>query len=258
MAVTRGFLAQVTLRRVQLVSGLVLFSYVASHLLNHSLGLVSLQMMEEGRGWFLTFWWNPIGTLALYGALVIHLALALWTLYQRRRLKMPAREAAQLSVGLMIPFLLIEHIVGTRMAFLLYGPEDSYTYVILVLWLPWVRRGRARSLGIGDQSAMAKRDGPRNQPAGPRGGGDPQIRHRFRPPRHGRRGGIGAGRCGRDRGWTERRCGVVRITYPGGHQVTAWPGSTILDISRSANPPRLGMRRPRPLLDLPRARDRRS
>ncbi len=44
------------IRWTRLVTGLVLLSYVLSHLLNHALGLWSLEAMEEGRGWFLAAW----------------------------------------------------------------------------------------------------------------------------------------------------------------------------------------------------------
>ena len=61
--------------RARLVSGLVLFGYVATHLVNHALGLISLEAMEVGRVWFLAVWRNPVGTIALYGALIVHVAL---------------------------------------------------------------------------------------------------------------------------------------------------------------------------------------
>ncbi len=89
-------------RRVRLISGCVLFAYVATHLTNHSLGLISLSAMEAGREWFLLLWRNPLGTAALYGALGVHFALGLWALYRRQNLRMPAGEAGQLALGLMI------------------------------------------------------------------------------------------------------------------------------------------------------------
>jgi adenylate cyclase len=84
------------------VSGVLLFVYVTTHLLNHALGLVSLQAQEAGRGVFLAAWRNPVGTALLYGALLIHLALALWSLHQRRTLRMRRWEATQLILGLLI------------------------------------------------------------------------------------------------------------------------------------------------------------
>jgi adenylate cyclase len=38
------------------VTGLVLIAYLATHFLNHALGLVSLAAMEAGRPWFLLVW----------------------------------------------------------------------------------------------------------------------------------------------------------------------------------------------------------
>jgi adenylate cyclase len=121
-------------RRARLVSGLVLFTYVSTHLLNHALGLISLGALEAGRHVFLAVWRSPPGTILLYGAFVTHLGLALWSIYRRRSLRMSWWEGAQLLLGLAVPLLLIEHIVGTRLAHTL-GFDDSYAYVILVLWV---------------------------------------------------------------------------------------------------------------------------
>ena len=126
-------------RRLRLASGLVLLAYLATHFANHALGLVSLDQMEDGREWFLRLWRNPLGTVALYGALVVHALLAFWSLYRRRHLRMPAWEAAQLALGLAIPPLLVSHIVGTRLAHTMFDITDSYARTVLTLWLldPW-------------------------------------------------------------------------------------------------------------------------
>jgi adenylate cyclase len=121
-------------RRARLVTGLILFTYLSTHLLNHALGLISLDAMERGRGWFLFLWRNPLGTVALYGALSIHFGLALWAIYQRHHLRMPLWEALQLLLGLCIPPLLAAHFVGTRLAYEWYGVEDSYAKTVLTLW----------------------------------------------------------------------------------------------------------------------------
>ncbi len=122
------------LRQVRLGAGLVLFTYVVTHLLNHSLGLISLAAMQEGQIWFLRLWRNPVGTIALYGALITHALLALWFLYERRTLRMPAWQATQVALGLCIPPLLLGHVMGTRMAYAMFGTESSYTRILLVLW----------------------------------------------------------------------------------------------------------------------------
>lgn len=126
-------------RRTRLVTGLILLSYLSTHLLNHALGLISLDAMNDGRVWFLILWRNPAGTAILYTSLLTHFSLALWSLYQRRHLRIPLWEALQLTLGLSIPPLLSLHFVGTRMQHEWFGVEDSYSLLVLTLWhaQPW-------------------------------------------------------------------------------------------------------------------------
>ena len=123
-----------SVRQVRLATGLVLFAYVSSHLLNHACGLLGLAAMEAGRELFLALWRSPPGAAALYGSLAVHLALALVSLYQRRQLRLPLWEGAQLLLGLAIPTLLITHAIGTHLASSLYGVVDSYTRMMLIYW----------------------------------------------------------------------------------------------------------------------------
>jgi adenylate cyclase len=123
------------IRRLRLAGGLTLFAYVASHLFNHALGLVSYGAMETGLTWALVLWRSVPGTLALYGAFLTHLALGLWSLYRRRTLRMPPWEAAQLVLGLTIPTLLLFHMAGTRLTDDLLGTTPSYARVLLFLWM---------------------------------------------------------------------------------------------------------------------------
>ena len=123
------------IKRLRLASGLVLFTYVATHFLNHALGLISLPAAEHGRDVFLFAWRGWIGTVVLYSAFTVHIGLAFWAIFRRRTLRMHAWEWTQLVMGLAIPLLLIEHIVGTRLIHELFGTQDSYTYITLVLWV---------------------------------------------------------------------------------------------------------------------------
>jgi len=122
------------IRQIRLSSGLVLFCYVLLHFTNLALGLVSLETTEAGRIWFLTIWRNPIGTVALYGSLSLHVVLSFWSLYQRHHFRIPLWEALHLILGLAIPPLLVGHIVGTRLAHEFYATTDSYTYLMLIFW----------------------------------------------------------------------------------------------------------------------------
>ena len=130
-------------RRLRLGSGLVLSFYLLTHFLNHALGLVSLEVLDAGRAVFVGLWRNLPATLLLYGSLVVHLALALWAIYLRRRLTMPFWDAAQLTLGLAIPPLLVLHILGTRLAHEVLGAQDSYAYLLVILF-------------VGDPAELAK------------------------------------------------------------------------------------------------------
>ena len=128
-------MSAVHVRRLRLGAALVLLTYVTLHFSNHALGIVSLDAMATGRWWFLALWRSVPGTLALYGAIIVHGVLALWLLYQRRTLRMPAWEATQYTLGLVLPALLVVHVVGTRIAWWRLGADDPYTRIVLALWV---------------------------------------------------------------------------------------------------------------------------
>ena len=124
-----------TVRGLRQGSGLILLAFVVTHLANHALGLISLVTMESGRLYFLAFWRNPVVESIVIGAVLVHVVLALYAVYARRRLRMPLAEGAQLLLGLAIPPLLLIHILATRGLHQIYGLDDTYTWELIVLWL---------------------------------------------------------------------------------------------------------------------------
>jgi adenylate cyclase len=52
----------------RLISGLILLSFVLTHFLNHALGHISVETMEEVQLFRRAFWRSWPGTVALYGA----------------------------------------------------------------------------------------------------------------------------------------------------------------------------------------------
>ncbi|RBP12253.1 adenylate cyclase [Roseiarcus fermentans] len=113
-------------RRLRLACGLVLFAYVTLHYLNHALGNLSVEAMETGLAVQKLIWQSAAGALLLYAALVTHMGLGFWALYQRRQFRMTRLEATQLALGLTIPFLLTDHVVGARVALSLFGADKGY------------------------------------------------------------------------------------------------------------------------------------
>src|SRR5262249_54476361 len=119
--------------RLRLWSAYVLLFYVTTHLLNHALGLISLRVVEAGRVWFVYIWQNPLGQIALYGALLVHFALAMWALMRRRPLRLSRWEWTQFVLGWSIVPLAALHVVGTRVAFDHYGVQSGYPWVLASL-----------------------------------------------------------------------------------------------------------------------------
>jgi adenylate cyclase len=119
-----------------------LFAYVVTHFCNHIAGLASLQAMNDARDIFQAMWWWPPMHFTLTAAITVHLGLALWAIYRRRTLRLRKWELAQLLLGLFIPFQLIEHVVGTRIAMIIYDINVNYDYVLLSLFSspvkPWL------------------------------------------------------------------------------------------------------------------------
>jgi adenylate cyclase len=125
------------IRRLRLFSGLVMLAYVTMHLLNHAVGLVSLEAMENVLWYIFRIWTNRLAQLLLYGSFLVHYALALYALWQRRTLRLRASELSQVVLGFAIPFLLVRHVVTTRISDNFFHTDVGY-YAYL-LWVYFVR-----------------------------------------------------------------------------------------------------------------------
>ncbi|MBL8831505.1 MAG: 2Fe-2S iron-sulfur cluster binding domain-containing protein [Rhodospirillales bacterium] len=122
-----------TVRQLRLSSGLVLFTYVGFHLLNHATMAVSLPAAEAYATVMFAFvrlW--PVQAV-LYGALALHFALAVFALYSRRDLRAMSRgEAMQLVAGLLIVPLLAGHVVPARLGPALLETTPFHTLIVLI------------------------------------------------------------------------------------------------------------------------------
>ncbi|MBV9860196.1 MAG: 2Fe-2S iron-sulfur cluster binding domain-containing protein [Alphaproteobacteria bacterium] len=125
------------IRRVRICSGLVMLVYVAMHLLNHAVGLVSLDAMERALRLVADIWVTRPAQVMLYGSFVVHYVLALWALWQRRSLRLRPAELGQLALGFAIPFLLVRHVVMTRVSNDFF--HTSVGHEDYLLWVYFVR-----------------------------------------------------------------------------------------------------------------------
>jgi len=105
--------------------------------LNHAVGLISLQAMEDVLWYVFRIWTNRPAQALLYCSFLVHYALALSALWQRRTLRLRAAELAQLVLGFAIPLLLVRHVVATRISDSFFHTDVGY-YAYL-LWVYFVR-----------------------------------------------------------------------------------------------------------------------
>lgn len=123
--------------QVRLASGAVLFTYVATHLAEMAVGVVSLPALESAHRVAVAIWRSPPLWPVVPLALVTHVVLALYSLLRRRTARrMTAAEVAQAALAHLIPLFLLGHLVQTRVMRTLHGVDDTYA-VVLGGPFPW-------------------------------------------------------------------------------------------------------------------------
>jgi adenylate cyclase len=142
----KELLRGVSARQVRLVCGLVLFTYVTTHFLNHALGNISVEAMEIGVYYHTLFWQFLPVAVVFYTAAFTHMGLGIWALYQRREFRWRAIEPLQLALGLSIPLLALFHIVGARAGQSLFGHEKLYPQELFAFWVG--RPGKGLQIAI--------------------------------------------------------------------------------------------------------------
>ncbi len=122
------------IHKLRITTGMVLFLFATTHLLNHALGLISIDFMSSVREVRIAVTRSWLGTFVLLSSIVIHMILGLVSFASRRGWKMKLSGVVQLVFGLLIPLFLARHVIGTRFANELYGVDDNYVYALYVLW----------------------------------------------------------------------------------------------------------------------------
>lgn len=125
--------SRLILRRVRLASGLILLLFVAGHLSNLALGLVSVDAMERLRGVLLMPWRTGFGQGLLLAAAIVHAGPGLASLSSRRSMAMSRTDWVQLLLGLATPPLLVNHVDGLQVTSDLASRFSAdYGYVLAV------------------------------------------------------------------------------------------------------------------------------
>ncbi len=123
------------IKKLRLITGIILFSFLVCHLLNLSFGLVSLSALDRSREWFLYFWATTAGIALLVSSMLTHLTLGLVSLYQRNTLRMTISSLVQLVLGLLIFPLLFGHLMATVIGPMIGGERQSYFSILTLFWV---------------------------------------------------------------------------------------------------------------------------
>jgi len=121
--------------RLRLVSALMMLAFVICHLVSHMTLLISLPFANRALTMLMAPWRTGTGTAILLAAALVHYLNALWSVYERRYLRLSRWEWWQLSLGLCIPPLLMVHVLVTRVAGELLNVNSDYIEILVLQWV---------------------------------------------------------------------------------------------------------------------------
>ncbi|WP_299647926.1 adenylate/guanylate cyclase domain-containing protein [uncultured Tateyamaria sp.] len=120
--------------KVRIVSGLILMLYLTLHILNLAVILISptaFDAFQAARLWVIR---SDPGTVIIMGAMLSHMVLSLGKVVVARTLRMPLTDWVQISLGLLIPIMLVDHLIYTRAAHEMLGVTTMFGYVNRLIW----------------------------------------------------------------------------------------------------------------------------
>lgn len=119
---------------LRIASGLILFTFVITHFINHGLGLVSIDVMQAGQDVRVWVTQSGLGTALLIAAAAVHFVLGIAKFIGTRTWRLGKRDVVQLIFGLLIPVFLIRHVLGTRGVEEMFGIKADYDYALWAMW----------------------------------------------------------------------------------------------------------------------------
>ena len=141
---------------MRLITGMIMIFYLFTHLLNHAMGMFSLEFLGKSQKVFLAFWRNPVTSWLVVVSVSIHFLYGLDRIFSRKAIKLKPSEVLQYTLAIIIPILLYGHIAVTFYLNKAYDWNDSYSWiysrldtlsligVILTLLICWIHG----SLGV--------------------------------------------------------------------------------------------------------------
>ncbi|MEZ5809892.1 MAG: 2Fe-2S iron-sulfur cluster-binding protein [Rhizobiaceae bacterium] len=122
------------IKKLRIITGLILFAFVAMHLVNIAMGLSSVALMERAQPWLLGIWSNVVVAPILMVAFLVHMGLGLQAVYRRNTLQIKRNDIVQIVSSLILVPLLIPHLVGTYVVREFFGLPQDYPGILMLFW----------------------------------------------------------------------------------------------------------------------------
>ena len=121
-------------RQFRILSGSILFLYAITHLLNHSINIISISAADYVReNFYHILWKNPVGTVLLYGSFFVHIPLGFYSIVTKKSFKISAREWFQIILPVLALLILLQHIAGGFIATRVFDADLSYAALFSIL-----------------------------------------------------------------------------------------------------------------------------
>ena len=121
--------------RLRSVTGIVILTYVFTHMTNHMVGLVSISFSDAMLEVIRSVLRISVLSIILYASFFIHAALGIYSLVSKRSFRMRKTDWIQLVTGILIPWFLIGHAYVGGYATRFLGINDSYELTTLATWV---------------------------------------------------------------------------------------------------------------------------
>ena len=116
------------LKRLRLYSGIILFFYALTHLLNHSINILSLETASYIKeNIFRAIWKSYIGSVLLYGSFMIHIPLGLLSIITRKSFRITLKEWLQILFIILALYVFVQHVAGTYILTRSFDSELPYS-----------------------------------------------------------------------------------------------------------------------------------
>ena len=103
----------IIIRQLRIYTGILLFFYSLTHLLNHSVNVISIEAADFVReNYFHFLWKNSIGYFLLYASLIVHIILGFYSILTKKSFKITGREWIQILFPVLALLVLLQHIGG--------------------------------------------------------------------------------------------------------------------------------------------------